>query len=55
MENTNWITELAKVKKCPQRQDSMTDQMIDLIVVADRLGFYDASDYIKRVFIEKQR
>jgi hypothetical protein len=29
-----------------QRQDSLTDQLKDLIVVANRLGMYDAADFI---------
>lgn len=52
--DTNWRDEVYKLEKCPQRQDSVTEQMIDLIEVANKLGFYDASDYIRRVFIESK-
>jgi hypothetical protein len=31
-----------------QRQDSVTDQLNDLLWVANRLGMYDAVDLIKR-------
>lgn len=49
-----WREELDKIEKCPQRQDSVTDQMIDLYSVAVKLGFYDAADYIKKVFVEDE-
>ncbi len=29
------------------RQDSMTDQLKDLILVANRLGMYDAADFLR--------
>jgi len=45
-----WKEELNKVEQCPQRQDSMTDQMIDLYYIANKFGFYDAADYIKQTF-----
>ena len=48
-----WKEELKKVEQCPQRQDSITDQMIDLHYIANKFGFYDAADYIRRKFMEK--
>jgi hypothetical protein len=30
----------------PQRQDSLTDQLIDLHIVATKLGMYDAADWM---------
>lgn len=42
-----WEEELKKVKQCSQRQDSTTDQLKDLIIIANRFGFYDAADYLK--------
>jgi hypothetical protein len=30
----------------PQRQDSLTDQLRDLVHVANREGMYDAADWI---------
>lgn len=54
MEKCNhWREEINKLKKCPQRQDSVSEQMIDLYSIAVKLGFYDASDYIKRAFIDE--
>lgn len=50
---TSWQEEIKKVNECPQRQDSTTEQMIDLYSVANKLGFYDAADFIKLTFIEK--
>lgn len=52
MDKRPWEIELEKVNQCTQRQDSITDQMIDLHYIANKFGFYDAADYIKRVFIE---
>lgn len=42
-----WQEELKKIKQCPQRQDSTTDQLEDLIIIANKFGFYDAADYLK--------
>ncbi|RUS44997.1 hypothetical protein [Cohnella sp. AR92] len=50
-----WKQEMKKIHDCPQRQDSTSDQMIDLYDVAVKLGFYDAADYIRQVFIEKRK
>jgi hypothetical protein len=40
--NASWIPQL------PQRQDSTTDQLRDLIAVANRLGMYDAAEWIEK-------
>lgn len=48
-----WKEQLELVKWCPQRQDSLTDQMCDLHLIANKFGFYDATDFIKKTFIEK--
>lgn len=44
-----WRTELDKINKCPQRQDSLNDQLRDLRIIANRFGFYDAADYLRDV------
>jgi hypothetical protein len=44
--NINWKAELKKVNQCPQRQDSTVEQLMDLIKIANKFGFYDACDYI---------
>ena len=31
----------------PQRQDSLKDQLADLAKIANRLGFYDAADFLE--------
>ena len=36
-------------KDRPQRQDSLRDQLQDLQAVANRLGMYDAADYLRNV------
>jgi len=50
----NWKTELDKVEACPQRQDSLNDQLRDLRVIANRFGFYDAADFL-RTTLEKYK
>lgn len=47
---SNWKQELAKINNCQQRQDSTNDQLRDLALFANKLGFYDAADYLKRRF-----
>lgn len=32
-----------------QRQDSLNSQLVDLQVIANRLGMYDAADYIRKL------
>jgi hypothetical protein len=52
METPMWKQVLKDVKnkygKLPQRRDSTVDQLKDLIVIAERFGFYDAADYLKQ-------
>lgn len=50
---SNWIEELEKVNKCKIRQDSLNAQLNDLIKIANKFGFYDASDFILKKFIGK--
>ena len=38
----------------PQRQDSLAAQLYDLRVAANRLGLYDAADFITKVLDEEQ-
>ncbi len=42
------MIDLSKLPVMAQRQDSLTDQLEDLIQVATRLGMYDAADYLRR-------
>ena len=42
-------TLLLQGKHLPQRQDSLTDQMRDVIPLATKAGCYDAADYLRRV------
>ncbi len=37
---------LQSIPKLSIRQDSLSDQLIDLIRVANKLGMYDAADFI---------
>ena len=40
---------LNSIPKLPQRQDSLTDQLTDLVIVANKFGMYDAADYLKHL------
>lgn len=40
--------ELEKLQKLPQRQDSTIEQLRDLLPIANRLGMYDAADYMRQ-------
>ena len=38
----------------PQRQDSLASQLYDLRVAANRLGLYDAAEFITKVLEEER-
>jgi hypothetical protein len=40
---------LKEIPKYQQRQDSVSDQLADLILVANKLGMYDAADAIQQM------
>ena len=46
-DRAKWEIEVDKIENCPQRQDSTVNQLQDLVVVANKLGFYDATDAIR--------
>lgn len=50
-----WKEFIDNVDKLTQRQDSTVEQLNDLIYVANKLGFYDASDWIKENLQSKQK
>jgi len=43
-----------KIQQQPQRQDSLASQLADLRIAANRLGLYDAADFIAKVLEEEQ-
>jgi len=45
-----WKEELNNVKQCPQRQDSLTDQLKDLYQIANKFGLYDAADFVRKLY-----
>ena len=50
VEQIEWLREVSKhIPKMGQRQDSTVDQLRDLQVIANRLGCYDAADFIRQV------
>jgi hypothetical protein len=44
------MLDLSKIPAFPQRQDSVSAQLEDLRLVANRLGMYDAADAIGQIF-----
>lgn len=50
-----WREELAKVRQCQQRQDGTNDQLADLVMIANKFGFYDAADYLKDLTQPRKR
>jgi len=44
------MIDLEKLPVLPQRQDSVSDQLADLKLVANRLGMYDAADVISQLY-----
>lgn len=45
---TSFAEALARVPSLPQRQDALADQLRDLATVADRMGLYDAADFLRK-------
>ena len=39
--------QLISIPKLEQTQAALNDQLFDLMVIANRLGMYDAADYLK--------
>jgi hypothetical protein len=52
-EDDTWRNALRKIGRLPIRQDSVTQQLQDLIIVADRFGFSDAVVYLKKNVLRK--
>jgi hypothetical protein len=44
-----WEINLSLVPQCGQRQDSVAEQLRDLVTIANRFGFYDAADAVQRL------
>ncbi len=40
---------LEGIPTLPQRQDALADQLQDLAAVANRLGMYDAADFLTKL------
>lgn len=51
--NMNKQELLNKIPAMEQRQDSVTDQINDLIDIATKLGMYDARDWLQITFYSK--
>ncbi|GAV11348.1 hypothetical protein [Paenibacillus sp. NAIST15-1] len=51
----NWKETIDSLGTFPQRQDSVVEQLEDLVYVANKLGFYDAADIIKVMAIREHR
>lgn len=48
-ENELSVREMLKLNQCPQRQDALENQLKDMILVAEKLGCYYASHFIKNI------
>jgi hypothetical protein len=46
-----YVDDFSDIVRRQQRQDSLTEQLADLIDVATLLGMYDAADWIKNQII----
>lgn len=44
---------VTKMEQQPQRQDSLNDQLRDLQAIANKLGMYDAADFIQKALERK--
>ncbi|WP_324069506.1 MAG: hypothetical protein RSE15_02995 [Flavobacterium sp.] len=44
-----WLREFIKINQCPQREDALENQLKDLSLVAEKLGMYYASHFIKNI------
>lgn len=40
---------LVSIEQQPQRQDSTNAQLADLVMFANKLGLYDAADYLRTI------
>ena len=43
-----------KIPQQPQRQDSLASQLADLRIAANKLGLYDAADFIRKLLEDEQ-
>ena len=41
--------DIAQLPVWPQRQDALADQMVDLVIIANRLGLHDAADAVRQM------
>ena len=48
-----WLREFIKINQCPQRNDDLENQLNDLSLVAEKLGMYYASHFIKNINLTK--
>lgn len=44
-----WLREFTKINQCPQRTDSLENQLNDLIQIAEKFGLYYASNFLKNI------
>ena len=45
-----WLREFIKINQCPQREDALENQLNDLGLVAEKLGLFHASHFIKNYY-----
>lgn len=45
-----WLREFIKINQCPQRDDALEHQLNDLSLIAEKLGLFHASHFIKNYY-----
>ncbi|NHN26799.1 hypothetical protein FIA58_014025 [Flavobacterium jejuense] len=45
-----WLKEIEKINQCPQRKDSLENQLKDLCLAGEKLGLVYASHFIKNYY-----
>lgn len=43
---------ITSIPQCQPRQDALLSQLEDLVMVGNKMGMYDAADYIQQVVLK---
>jgi len=49
------LIDLSDIPSLPQRQDSLMEQLCDLIAVANKFGLYDAADLLTMLLLNHKK
>lgn len=53
MNDSDILKVISQIQQQSQRQDSLANQLLDLRMAANKLGLYDAADFIAKVIEDK--